>query len=229
MSLNGIANSAQSLSYYQRLYEVTSNNLANANTDAFKAVRVAAENRPNVEGPAPIETIDLQQGVLRETGRPLDLALSGDGFIVVRTPQGERLTRGGALAIRADGLLTDANGNPVLGREGVVVLNGSKVEIQGDGSVFVDGSAAGQLRIDTVQDPAMLRKEGAGRYIATTPLRPVDDGTTTVRQGSIEEANMDPIMTLVDLITIQRAYAANIDALKTIDSVLGVANDVGRV
>jgi flagellar basal body rod protein FlgG len=229
MSLNGIASSAQSLSYYQRLYEVTSNNLANANTDAFKAVRVAAENRPDVEGPAPIETIDLQQGVLRETGRPLDLALSGDGFLVVRTPNGERLTRGGALAIRADGLLTDANGNPVLGREGVVVLNGSKVEIQGDGSVFVDGSAAGQLRVDTVQDPATLRKEGAGRYIASTPLQPVDDGTTMVRQGSIEEANMDPIMTLVDLITIQRAYAANIDALKTIDSVLGVANDVGRV
>jgi flagellar basal-body rod protein FlgF len=229
MSLNGISNSAQSISYYQRLYEVTANNLANANTDAFKAIRIAAEAGEGASGPTPVEKIDFQQAPLRETGRPLDLALSGDGFFVVHTPEGERLTRGGTLSVRPDGLLVDVHNNPVMGREGVIAVTGTKVEVMGDGTIFVDGSAAGQLRIDTVADLSTLRQEGAGRFVATTPLLPVEEGTTMIRQGEIEEANLDPIHSLVDLITIQRAYQANIDVMKTIDSVLGVANDVGRV
>lgn len=229
MSLSGIANSAQAMAYYQRLYEVTANNLANANTDAFKAIRVAADGSERNAGPTSVEAIDFQQGTLRDTNRPLDLAISGDGFLVVRTPQGDRLTRGGSMTVRTDGVLADTHGNPILGHEGIIVVNGSKLEIQGDGTVLVDGSAAGQLRIDTVQDRSTLRKEGGGRYIASTPLRPVEDDATTIRQGAIEEANMDSIGSLVDLITIQRAYAANIEALRTIDSVLGVANDVGKV
>ena len=229
MPLNGIANSAQSLAYYQRYYEVTANNLANVNTDAFKAVHIAAETAEGAPGPVAVETIDFAQAPLRETGRALDLALSGDGFFVVRTPQGERLTRGGTFSVRADGLLVDANNNPVLGREGVIVAHGTDFEAMGDGTIFVDRSVAGQLRIDTVADLSTLRKEGSGRYIATTPLIPIEEGITTVRQGEIEQANLDPINSLVDLITIQRAYAANIDVMKTIDSVLGVANDAGRV
>lgn len=228
MSLAGIADSARSLAFYQRLYEITANNLANANTDAFKAVRVAAEVLPESEGVTPVEQIDFKQGTLRETVRPLDVGLVGPGFFVIQTPLGERLTRAGSMAIRADGLLTDAQGNPVLGKEGVIPINGFRVEIQGDGTIFVDGSAAGQLRIDTVKDPTTLRKEGSGRYVADTPLLSVDETITTVHQGEVEQANLDPITSMVDMITIQRAYAANLSALKTIDAVLGVANDVGK-
>jgi flagellar basal body rod protein FlgG len=177
-----------------------------------------------------VQTTDLQQGAFRETGRPLDLGLEGQGFLVVRTDRGERLTRGGSFQLDPSGTLTDTHGNPLLGVDGPMVLAGTTVEVQNDGSVMVDGALAGRLRVETVDNLGTLHKEAAGRFIASTPTHPVDEDTTHVRQGAIEEPNLDPLLSMVDLITIQRAYSANVDALKAMDSVLGtVTGEVGRV
>ena len=230
MPLRGIVNTARSLSYYLRLQEVTANNLANVNTDAFKADRLTAQTLPDLQFPTPVQTTDLQQGAFRDTGRPLDLGLEGQGFFVVRTDRGERLTRGGSFQLDPSGTLTDTHGNPLLGVDGPMVLAGTTVEVQNDGSVMVDGALAGRLRVETVDDLGALHKEAAGRFIASTPTHPVDEDTTHVRQGAIEEPNLDPLLSMVDLITIQRAYSANVDALKAMDSVLGtVTGEVGRV
>lgn len=229
MPLQGILNTARSLSYYTHKQEVTANNLANANSDAFKADRITAREVPGAGFPVPVQEIDLRQGTFRETSRPLDLALEGDGFFVVKTAQGERLTRGGSFRLDSVGRLTDAQGDPVLGRDGPILVQGGKVEVQGDGSVLVDDAVAGQLQVVTPETPGALMKEGFGRYIPTGAVRPAADDTTHVRQGSVEEANFDPLLSMVDLVSIQRAYAANIDALKTMDSVLGaVTNEVGK-
>jgi len=94
----------------------------------------------------------------------------------------------------------------------------------------VDGAAAGRLRIETVDDPATLLKEGYGRYLPAGRLRPVPETQALVRQGSVEEANLDPLLSMVELVTIQRSYAANIDVLTTLDGVLGaITNEVGKV
>jgi flagellar basal-body rod protein FlgF len=228
--LKGIIDTARSLAYWQRLQEITSNNVANANTDAFKADRLAAHILPNGEHPVPVQTTDLQAGALRDTGRPLDLALEGEGFFVVRTPHGERLMRGGSMRLDAQGVLTDMNANPVLGTQGPLVVSGANVEVHGDGTIVVDGSIAGRLRIEAVDDPGRLLKEGQGRFIAGGPTHEPADGATQVRQGSVEEANLDPLLSMVDLVTIQRAYASNIEALRAMDSVLGtITTEVGRV
>jgi len=109
-------------------------------------------------------------------------------------------------------------------------VNGAEVEVKADGTVLVDGAGAGRLRIETVGDPAALLKEGFGRYVPSGTLRPVPETVAQVRQGSVEEANLDPVLSMVDLVTIQRSYAANIDALKALDSVLGaITNEVGKV
>ena len=230
MPIRGILNTARSLSYYLKLQEVTANNLANANTDAFKADRLTAHQLPGQEHAVPVHKIDLEQGAFRETGRPLDLALDGAGFFTVRTPAGDRLTRGGSLQVDAAGQLTDAHGNPLLGENGPIVLQGAEVEVKGDGSVYVDSAFAGKLRVDAVEDPSALLKEGKGRFLAAGGVHPVPDGAVRVRQGAIEEPNMDPLLSMVDLVTIQRAYAANVDSLRTLDSVLGtITNEVGRV
>jgi len=229
MALHGITQTGETLSYYMRLQEVTANNLANANTDAFKAVRLAAHMLPGVTHPVPVESHDLRQGDLRETARPLDLALDGPGFIVVRTLQGERLMRGGSLKLDAAGRLTDQRGDLVLGTEGPLVLQGADVTFESDGTVRVDDRRVGRLRLVTVEDPGTLAKEGGGRFLASTNLLPAPD-STQVRQGVIEQANLDPLLSMVDLITIQRAYAANIDVLRAMDSVLGtVTGEVGKV
>jgi flagellar basal body rod protein FlgG len=220
---------ARSLAYYLRLQEVTANNLANSQTDAFKADRLTAWLVPGSRTPVPVQHLDLQQGAFRDTSRPLDLALDGPGFFVVGTDVGERLTRGGSLQLDPAGRLTDAHGNPLLGVDGPIVIQGSEVEVQGDGTILVDGTAAGRLRMVTVNDPATLLKEGFGRFVAGDPLVPAPEGTR-VRQGAVEEPNMDPLVSMVDLVAIQRAYAANLDALKAMDSVLAtVTSEVGKV
>lgn len=225
-TLRGIYNQAQSMSYLLRLQEVTANNLANASTGGFKLDRVTGQQSANGEFPVPVQVTDLSQGPVRETGRPFDVALVGDGFLVVRTPAGERLTRGGSLRLDAAGMLVDGEGHAVLGLEGPIVAPVGELVIDADGQVKVDGTPVDRLRMQTVADPATLRKEGNGRFIADTPLQPATG--LALRQGAIEDTNGDMLLGMVDLVTIQRAYAANADALKAMDGVLGtIAGEIG--
>jgi flagellar basal-body rod protein FlgF len=228
MTVPALITTARTMGYYTRLQEVTANNLANATTVGFKADLLTAESRgqPVPEG---VASTDFRQGELRDTGRAFDLALEGDGFFVLRTGAGERLTRGGTLTIDADGFLVDREGHPVLGLEGPIHVRGRTVEITSDGTVVVDEARADRLRVELVDDLGTLEKEGHGRYRATTPTRAVPPATR-VRQGALEEANVDPLLGTVDLIQIQRAYSANVEALRAMDSVLStVASDIGRM
>jgi flagellar basal body rod protein FlgG len=230
MSLNGIIHGARALSYHLRLQEVTANNLANSGTDAFKVDRLAAHQELDGAPPTPVHSTDLRQGTLRATARPLDVALDGPGFLVVDTPAGERLTRGGSLTLDADGRLVDAHGDPLLGELGPLVLNGMDVRVEADGTLQVDGAPAGQLRVVLPEKGARLLKEGSGRFRCEGALEPAAPGRTRLRQGSIEDPNFDPLLATVDLVTIQRAYAATIEAVRVMDGVLGtVTGEVGKV
>jgi len=229
MTLPGIHTTAQSLRYYTRLQEVTANNLANVSTDGFKMDRMTGQMLGGTEYPVPVQHTDLSQGALRETTRDLDVALEGDGFLVVQTAAGERLTRGGSLRLDATGMLVDNDGNPMLGLKGPIIVPPGKVDIARDGMISVDGAPLAQLRMESVADPATLKKEGAGRFVAATPLMPVTD-KLVLRQGAIEEPNTDPVLGMVDLVTIQRAYTANLDALRAMDGVLAaVTSEVGKL
>src|SRR5687767_14828237 len=118
---DGIAAAASALRYYERRQEVVANNLANANTEGFKAERILARLIGQSQ-PAPGSATDLRRGTFKATSNPLDLATDSDGFFVVSTAQGERLSRGGSLQRSPDGILTDANGHAVLGEKGVISL-----------------------------------------------------------------------------------------------------------
>lgn len=228
MPINGILNTARSLAYYTRLQEVTANNMANLESDAFKVDRVTA--RLSEGHPVPVQKTDLGQGTFRDTGRPLDVGLDGPGFFMVRTDHGERLTRGGSMHLDVAGRLTDSHGDPLLGEQGPIVADGAELEVQNDGTVAVDGTPVGKLRVVTVDDPTTLAKEGAGRYAPASPVRQAPEGSVRVRQGVIEESNGDPLLGMMDMITIQRAFSANLDALRAMDGVLGVVtSEVGRV
>jgi flagellar basal-body rod protein FlgF len=229
MTLRGITTSAHALSYYQRLQEVTANNLANVSTDGFKLDRLTAMTEQGSFSPVPVEQLDLSQGQIHVTGRDLDVALTGPGFLTVQTAHGERLTRGGSLHLDVSGRVVDAQGDAVMGNNGPIVLPiGGKIEIRGDGSVFVDQTPVDQLRIDTVSDLNHVTQEGSGLFATTETPTPAAPGTTTITQGAIEQPNSDPVLGMVDLVTIQRAYAANLDAIKAMDGVLDtVAGQVG--
>ncbi|HYC30819.1 MAG TPA: flagellar hook basal-body protein [Gemmatimonadales bacterium] len=230
MPLRGILNAAHGLAYYSRLQEVTANNLANASSDGFKLDRMTGRMLAGDSFPVPVQHVDLRQGVFRQTGRALDVALEGEGFLVVKTPGGDRLVRGGSLRLDAAGQLTDSDGNAVLGTKGPIVAGNGTIEFQADGTVLVDGAPIDQLRMETVADLAGLRKEGSGRFLPPEGAALIPAGSLALRQGQIEEPNGDAVLGMVDLVTIQRAYAANVDALKAMDGVLGtIAGDIGRV
>jgi len=229
MTIPGILQTARTLSYYERMQELTANNLANVSTDGFKADRMTARLEAGSSAPIPVTQLDLSQGAFRETGRPLDLGLDGPGFFVVRTPTGERLTRGGGFRLDGAGTLIDLHGDPVLGRRGAIVVTGGTVEVRADGTVVVDGQALDRLRLETAVNPLSLRKEGAGRFVSDSPAVPADLAKLHVRQGAIEEANLSAVHGMVDLVTIQRAYTANVNVLRAMDGVLQlVANEIGR-
>jgi flagellar basal-body rod protein FlgG len=227
--LRGIVTAARTLSYYSRLQEVTTNNLANVNTAGFKADRLTAQRLADLEHPTPVQVTDLRQGTLRGTGRELDLALEGDGFFVVETRAGERLFRGGSLRLDGQGRIVDTDGDPVLGQNGTIALTGTKIEIRPDGTVLDDGHEAGRLRVVNLAADAALLKESNGRLRLERGAL-VDADETRVRQGHLEEANLNPIATMVSLVEIQRAYQANVTAVRTMDGVLSsITNDLGRV
>jgi flagellar basal-body rod protein FlgF len=229
MTIPGIIRTARTLTYYERLQEMTANNLANVSSEGFKADRMTARLEAGAATPTPVTQMDLSQGSFRETGRPLDLALDGQGFFVVRTARGERLTRGGGFRLDGTGTLTDQHGDPVLGRRGPVVITGGTVEVRADGTVVVDGQPVDTLRLETVANAATLRKEGGNQLSTQGATKPADAASLRVRQGAIEESNLDAIHGMVDLVTIQRAYTANINVLRAMDGVLGtVANDLAR-
>jgi flagellar basal-body rod protein FlgG len=228
VTLPAIMTSARTLGYYTRLQEVTANNLANVSSDAYKGDRITAQSLGGDSAPTPVHTLDLRQGTLRDTTRPLDVALAGEGFLVVRTAQGERLTRGGSLEVSRDGFLVDRHGDLLLGEDGPLHVAGQELVLEADGTVVVDGARAGRLRLETVADASLLRKEGEGRFAALA--KTLGAPGVQLRQRAIEDANVSPLLGTVDLIMIQRAYAANTEALRTMDGVLGtVTGDIGRV
>lgn len=232
MGLNAIKSTAQTLAYYTRLQALTANNLANSDTEGFKADFMSARLIGDATYPVPVTKIDLSQGTMTQTGRALDVALEGPGFFVLSTPTGERLSRGGALALDAGNRLSDRHGNLLLGQNGPIQipLRYDQLEIQADGDVMVDGTRIDRVRIENVEDQNTLLKEGFGRFIPSTPTQEADLDETFVRQGAVEDSNQDTLKGVTDLVAIQRAYAANVDSLKALDSVLGtVVNEVGKV
>src|SRR5690606_32401424 len=112
--INGMKQAASAMRYWERRQEITANNLANVDTHGFKGERVFARMLGDGMGPVADTETDLRNGSLRQTGSPLDIAIGGDGFLVVETPQGERLTRGGSFRLDDTGRVVDARGNLLL-------------------------------------------------------------------------------------------------------------------
>jgi flagellar basal body rod protein FlgG len=224
---------ADALRYWELRQQLATNNLANAETPGFKAERAFARLMGAGQSPVIGATTDLSEGAFKPTGNPLDIALVGDTrFFIVETGAGERLIRGGALRLDDDNRLVDAGGRTLLKEGGgaIVVPPGSRLTIGQDGTVAADGVSIGRLRVDRVPGPDFLEHEAAGLFRALDGREPVQDPDRGVRQGMLEDSNVSTLDSMVDLITIQRAYAAVQGGVRTLDGILDtIANRIGRV
>ncbi|MBV9881224.1 MAG: flagellar hook-basal body protein [Gemmatirosa sp.] len=224
----GLTSAASALHYWERRQEVASNNLANVSTDGFKGERVFATMLGRSTPVAQAAT-DMTAGTMRPTGAPLDLALKGDGFLVVDTPNGERFTRGGSLQLDARRRLVDASGHPLLGAKGPITLPEGTVAIDASGAVKVDGKPVDRLRVERSGAGAELAHEGGTLFVPDAARRPVAPSEGVVRQGFIEESNVNTVGSMVDMIAVQRAYASVQKAVTTIDAVRGTAvTEIGK-
>lgn len=268
MALIALNSASTGLSALSTALDITANNLANVNTDGFKSSRAnfqdllyieraqaGAENVLGDRRPTGLYVglgvrvsgtqVDFTQGAPRPTGRPLDLAIEGDGFfqVEVETDIGDGIayTRAGQFSLNEDGeivLITDQ------GRRLLPVIDvpegATNITIARDGTVSV--SLPGQIEadiLDTIQlatfiNPTGLEQIGENLYLPTTASgdAAVDDprvgGRGSIIQGHLESSNVDPVKELVNLITIQRAFEMNSQSIQTADEALQTVSNLRR-
>ncbi len=229
MSIDPIRRTAQALRHWEVRHQAMANNLSNVGTTGFKAERVFGEL---LQGQA-LQTnsgTDFTQGSLTQTGRPLDIAIGGEGFLVVRTGAGERLVRGGSFEVDAKNRIVDAHGNALLGENGDLVIPPGEVSIDRKGQVHVDGGLIGRLKVVSLRTYEGMEHEAGGRFrVAAEQVRPLRAEDSDIRQGSIEESNQGAVEGMIEMIQVQRAHAAVERALEALDGALRtVVTDIGR-
>ncbi|MBX7119688.1 MAG: flagellar hook basal-body protein [Gemmatimonadaceae bacterium] len=217
--VSGLTIAASAMRSAEHRMEVVANNLANASTDGFKAEQAFARLLDATQGAPTVQTrTDLSQGVLRDTGAPMDLAIEGDGFLVVDSPRGERWVRGSSMTVDPANRLT-IGGAPLLGERGPIVLPPSyqDLSIGRDGTVLVDGEVAGRLRVERPADPtAGVVHEPQGTFVPQGRVA-IPPTERRVEQGALESSNVNSVSTMVDMLGIQRHHALLEKAIRVLD------------
>ena len=151
------------------------------------------------------DRINLGQGALEQTGNPLDLAIEGEGFFMVQTPQGVRYTRDGSFHRTPTGQLVTAAGDQVLSPTSQLIpIPPGQISIGSDGVISVDGGVVATLGVFTFPAGTQLTPEGANRYLAPEAVLPVISKNASVHQGAVENANQGVIPGTMNLILVQR-------------------------
>lgn len=236
----------------QRRLEIVANNLAQVNTPGYKAdvpvFRIEKTSKTAGQGSAlgddvvqqsawRFTHINYKQGSFRKTNNPLDLALNGDGFFVLRSPGGLRYSRAGQFGLNRDGVMIANQGWPVLGVDNgeIRVPNASSqnsgIFINQTGQVYSNGEVVGQVQIIDFPKPYALEKRGFSSFSTVVPGQATfKPESTDILQGYIEGSNVNAIAEMVKLIEIGRLYETYQKTIKTFDSIDDRAvNDLGRV
>lgn len=198
--------------------DLVANNLANANTVGYKGqqefyrafsaslnnTRLTSTNQAiNDFALVGGSHIDLSAGSLNTTGNDTDAAIDGSGFFSIQTKAGIRYTRNGNFRLNAQRQLVDAQGNPVLGEQGPIVLPEGKLTISTDGTISAGDAIVDKLKIVDFPPNTVLVPEGNTEFNA--PEGSAMPATAAqVRQGSLEASNCDPVTSAVSLINVQR-------------------------
>lgn len=173
--------------------------LANATTDASGFNQAA-----NTYGILSGTTLDVSQGAMQKTGNNLDVAIQGAGYFVVQTANGPMYTRDGSFQVSGKGQLVTSAGDAVMGDAGVISMPPGSVSISADGTISSDGALIGKLKV--VNFPAGTQLTSAGRSYYTAPANTAAPATQfDVRQGMLEDSNVNPITAMVELVTAQRS------------------------
>jgi flagellar basal-body rod protein FlgF len=205
----------------QRAIDVVANNVANASTPGYRAERAVFADwlmrEPAGAEPRGGRTLAFVQtratyheraeGTLTQTGNPLDLALSGDGYFTVQTSAGTRLTRAGRFTLQNDGTITSEAGDPLLdvtGQKLTVSAADTQLTVKADGTLRSQNGTIGQIAVVRPNDPNRITAEGGRLFradVATTPIvRP------KIVQGTVEDSNVQPVAEITRMISSERDF-----------------------
>jgi flagellar basal-body rod protein FlgF len=214
----------------QRELDVVSNNIANLNTTGYKGDNSAfSEYLMPVARAEQFAFPDRQlsfvqdratwhnfsQGPLQQTGSPLDVAIDGDGFLVVQTARGERYTRNGALQINNAGELVTITGDRVLGESGPIILQTTDrdIVVNPDGTIKVreglgltSDSTRGKLRLVNFSNPQSLQKDGTSMFAAPANVAAQPDQKSRIVQGMVEKSNVHAVLEMTRMVQVTRHY-----------------------
>jgi flagellar basal-body rod protein FlgF len=205
----------------RRQLDIVANNIANADTVGFKIESLEQKTNPaepayTLQGPRPVKFVgedgvirDFGQGALRRTDAPLDLAIEGQGFFQVNSPNGPRYTRDGNFRLDDTGTLVSQGGFPVMDDGGgQITLDPAQgqVSISQDGTVTQGTTRVGKLGVVNFQTLSGLEKTGDNLYRNTSNQQPQPAETAKIRQGMLEGSNVQPVLEISKMIEISRAY-----------------------
>ena len=145
---------------------------------------------------------------MEKTGSPLDVAIQGDGYFVIETPNGERFTRNGSFTLNASGELVTKSGDAVMGDGGRITITGKKYQIDNSGNITADGSSVGKIKIVDFKQKDALAKKGAGLFEATGKAEQSAIENPEVRAGYLETSNVSAVKEMIEMIDIQRSFEA---------------------
>lgn len=206
----------------RRQMDVVANNLANMSTHGYKSGQMMFVEHltkskggdglltPKLAYVRDIATMtDTKPGAIETTGNPLDIAIQGDGFFVVQTPEGEHYTRNGRLQLDNTGQLVNQLGQPILADGGAPLIfapEDTQIVISKDGTVSTNNGELGKLRVVRFDNDQKLERTSGAQFTTTEDNPPQNVDTPTVLQGAVEGSNVEPILEMANMITVHRAY-----------------------
>ncbi|MBP1628290.1 MAG: protein of unknown function domain protein [Holophagaceae bacterium] len=212
--------------------DTVSNNIANASTVGYKTERTffSIFNKAAAEGRGlPLSKdvndgtvlaqrgTDFSQGALKPTQRKMDLAIEGNAFFMVQTPQGVKATRDGRFKIGEGGEIQASDEAPVLGKNGQTIkINPSEgeISIQPDGTIQQGKETLGQLDLRAYANPTIMERVGSNRY--NTAGAQETEVKAKVSQGYLEQSSVDLPTAMVDMININRLFEMSMKVASTI-------------
>jgi flagellar basal-body rod protein FlgG len=245
--LQGLYAAASGMEAQQTECDAISNDLANLNTPGYQQTEVgfqdllysgggSASGSSVATGTGAASSIvgrSQTEGALQTTGDPLNIAISGPGFIQVRRPDGSTgLTRNGTLQLDAQGQLTDQQGNPLV--PPIQLPKGmpaSQMQIAATGTVTAGGRTLGRIAVVDVPAPTQLQPDGGSLFSVTAgsgATRPVSGTVSTIKQGALEGSNVDAAQAMTDMIDAQRDYQMSSQAIQYQDQMLQIADQLRK-
>jgi flagellar basal-body rod protein FlgG len=244
--LQGLYAAASGMEAQQNQFDAIANDMANVDTAGYQSSQVgfqdllyssgglAATGSPVATGAGASSAVigrNQTQGSLQTTGRSLDVAINGPGYMEVRRNDGSiGLTRNGALQLDSQGQLTNQDGNPLVPPVKLPAgASVSDVKIAADGQVTVSGAPAGKIAIVDVPAPNQLQPDGNSMFSVTAgsgATRPAA-GSSLV-QGSLEGSNVDIAQAMSTMVQSERAYQMTSQAIQYQDQMLQIANGIKK-